>query len=70
MKLSEARIIKHLQVLDNHWNPNYWLWSGDGVLYLMRFRADGKQAMTDFGGVDPDYIVGSFSNIINDGGGW
>lgn len=60
---------KMLKRLEEGWNPKYWIFAADGDLNLMKHGKDGERAMTDDGGVDQDYIVGTF-NIDSDGGDW
>jgi len=62
-------VIERLDALAFTWPKGVWLYAADSILYLMRDGADGKHAVTERGGVDPDYIITHF-NIPSDGGDW
>jgi len=61
--------VHELRQIAKWWPKSLWLFSGNGVLYVMRKTEDGKRAMTANGGVDPAYIIDTV-NIENDGGDW
>lgn len=61
--------VKHLKKLEENWPSKYWIFAADGRLYLIRKNKNGERAITDFGGVDQDFIVAEF-DIESDGGDW
>lgn len=65
----ERKAIDALKRLSRRWPKSLWLFSGSGRLCVMRCRQDGLPAMTDEGGVDPDYCLATIG-ITNDGGDW
>ncbi len=67
---SLAQTKKMLKRLEEGWNPKYWIFVASGTFMLMRINKDGERAMTEDGGVDPDYEVESFDDIPSDGGDW
>ena len=58
-----------LNALTRTWPFGYWIFAADGKLHLMKSGPDGNRVYLPSGGVDPDYIVASYS-IPSDGGDW
>lgn len=73
--MTEHTAIELLNMLDNDWPQDLWLWAASGTLHLMQGKPDGGRYMLPSGkhylaGVDPKYIIATFSNITCDGGDW
>lgn len=70
INVKEKAAIAALKKIAKTWPDSLWLFSGSGVLYVMK-KDDGKRAMTNGkdGGVDPDFTVAHI-NIESDGGDW
>ena len=67
----DKKLIQMLKKLEKAWtNTNLWLFVAEGQINIMQGDKDGKPAMTDRGGVDPEYIVDSIVLPGADGGGW
>lgn len=64
----EVKIIKRLKNIAKVWPNTLWLFSGSGILYVMK-KKDGDTVMNKSGGVDYDFIVDRI-DIENDGGDW
>jgi hypothetical protein len=66
----EKAAISKLKKLAQIWPESLWLFS-NGTLYVMKTNGIGEKerAMTQYGGVDPKYIVDTI-DIPNDGGDW
>jgi len=64
----EEKAIKSLQRVAAKWPKSLWLYSASGSLEVMK-KEGGDAAMTNSGGIDPDYMVGHI-DIENDGGDW
>jgi hypothetical protein len=61
---------KKFQELLKRMPPGYWLFVGGGTLYLMRCGKKDKHVHLPNYGVDPKYLVRTFTNIDIDGGDW
>lgn len=64
----EQKAINSLNRLAKKWPETLWLFAGAGSLYVMKLGEDGLPVITEFGGVNPEYIVGRI-DIFCDGGG-
>lgn len=67
--LAELKTLKRLRVLERNWPAHWWLFSGDGVLYIMKLNENGERAVTSSGAYDQKYCVAEIK-IPSDGGGW
>jgi hypothetical protein len=56
---AEKKVLSLLRQLERAIPQGYWIYANEDGIALMRNNSDGKQAMTEFGGVDQDYIVDS-----------
>lgn len=55
------------------WPKSLWLYVGDGSLNVMKQNELGEEAVDQFGGVDPTFVVDSYRKSEFppiDGGGW
>lgn len=66
----ERKAIASLKRVARKWPKTLWLFSGSGMLYVMKKGSDGNTVMTNLGGVDQEYIVDRIAGISNDGGDW
>ena len=69
-ELTQKKVESMLKTLDKEWPDNLWLFSASGTLHLMQMGTDGHPVFAQRGGVDPEYIIMTFSKIGNDGGDW
>ena len=63
------RLVRRLHRIESDWPEGYWLFSGSGVLYLMKEKPEGRTTGIK-GGMDQNDIVAKFNGIPNDGGDW
>lgn len=65
----EREAISQLEKLAEIWPNSLWLFSGSGILYVMRTNSKGEKVMSPTGGFDQSYIITPIG-IENDGGDW
>lgn len=70
MSEQERKAIIALQRAAKIWPDSLWLFSADGILHVMRKTDEGVHAVTNNGGMDPDFMIGVTIDIENDGGDW
>lgn len=61
--------LKKMQHLLNECPKGHWLFC-DGNLHLMKYKQNRERAITESGGMDQNYIVGTLSGPEMDGGDW
>jgi len=66
----ESKAIKHFERLAKIWPKSLWIYSGSGLLCIMKKTDENNsRAMNEFGGVCQDHVVATI-RIENDGGDW
>jgi hypothetical protein len=65
----ERRAIASLKRLAKRWPESLWLFSGSGMLCVMRAGPNGEHVHTANGGIDPNFHLDTI-DISNDGGDW
>ena len=65
----EQHVIRVLKNLSSHWPKTLWIFAAGGDLNVMRYNEKGERAITEFGGMDQEYIVDAIS-FPSDGGDW
>jgi len=67
----EKKIIQKFRQLEKLFEGSgCWLYAAGGDLHLVRRNEKGKIAITESGGVDPDFVIAFTQGIHADGGDW
>lgn len=65
----EKKAINALKRLAEKWPKSLWLFSGSGILCVLKKAKGNNRAMNKNGGVCQEHVVETI-NIENDGGDW
>lgn len=67
----EEKIIQKFRQLEKLFNGSgCWVYAASGKLYLMRRDKNGRTAVTESGGTDPNFVIAYTQGIHADGGDW
>lgn len=69
MTLTEEEIkwIKSLKRLMSKKPKSIWFFN-NGDINVMKYNENGEVALTEYDGIDPEYVLAIFSDIYSEGG--